>query len=140
MAADEPAGFVVAGGRIEADDHESGGHGAVAAEGLFALAVQGTGGTGGGLLPQLFNAGEGDWGQCCPQTLHGGERVDFVIGLSRSWLERLGGSDGGQYVGTVALRGRRGAGGRLVWRKGVVWMLLKPIGRGLPKFALFIFR
>ena len=38
-AADEPAGFVVAGGGVEADHHEAGGHGAVAAEGLFALAV-----------------------------------------------------------------------------------------------------
>lgn len=37
--ADEPAGFVVAGGGVEADHHEAGGHGAVAAEGLFALAV-----------------------------------------------------------------------------------------------------
>ena len=60
--ADEPTGFVVAGGGVEADHHEAGGHGAVAAEGLFALAVQGTGGTGGGLPLQFFGAGEGGGG------------------------------------------------------------------------------
>ena len=139
-AAEELAGFVVAGGGVEADHHEAGGYGAVAAEGLFALAVQGTGGTGSGLLSQLFNAGEGGWGQCCPQTLHGGERVDFVVGLSRSGLEWLRSGYGSQHVGAVALRGLCGAGSWLVWRKGVVWMLLKLTGRSLPKFALIVFR
>ena len=138
--ADEPAGFVVAGGGVEADHHEAGGHGAVAAEGLFALAVQGTGGTDGGLPLKFFRAGEGGVGQCRPQLLHGSERVAFVFGWRGSRLERLRSGDGCQYVGTVALWGRRGAGGRLVWRKGVVWMLLKLTGCGLPKSALFIFR
>ena len=139
-AADEPAGFVVAGGGVEADDHEAGGHGAVAAEGLFALAVQGTGGTGGSLPLQFFGAGKGGGRQCRPQPLHGGERIAFVFDLRGGGLERLGGGDGGQYVGTVALRGRRGAGGGLVGRRGAVWMLLQPVGLVLPKPALFIFR
>lgn len=39
LAADELACFVVAGGGVEADHHEASGHGAVATEGLFALAV-----------------------------------------------------------------------------------------------------
>ena len=139
-AADEPAGFVVAGGGVEADHHEAGGHGAVAAEGLFALAVQGTGGTDGGLPLKFFRAGEGGVGQCRPQLLHGSERVAFVFDLRGGGLERLGGGDGGQYVGTVALRGRRGAGGGLVGRRGAVWMLLKSAGLDLAKFTSFTFR
>ena len=139
-AADELAGFVVAGGGVEADHHEAGGHGAVAAEGLFALTVQGTGGTGGGLPLQFFGAGEGGVGQCRPQPLHGGERVAFIFGRHGGGLERLGGGDGGQHVGTVALRGRGGAGGGLVGREGAGWMLLKPAGLVLLKPALFIFR
>ena len=140
LAADELAGFVVAGGGVEADHHEASGHGAVAAEGLFALAVQGTGGTDGGLPLHFLGAGEGGVGQCRPQLLHGSERVAFVFGWRGSRLERLRSGDGGQYVGTVALWGRRGAGGRLVWRKGVVWMLLKSASLDLTKFTSFTFR
>ena len=140
LAADELAGFVVAGGGVEADHHEASGHGTVAAEGLFALAVQGTGGTGGGLPLQFLGAGEGGVGQCRPQLLYSSERVAFVFGWRGGGLERRGGGDGSHQVGTVALRGRRWTGGGLVGRRGAVWMLLNPADLVLPKPALFIFR
>ena len=139
LAADELAGFVVAGGGVEADHHEAGGHGAVAAEGLFALVVQGTGGTGGGLLVQFFGASEGGMGQCRPQPLYDGEWVAFVFDLRGGGLERLGGGDGGQHVGTVALRGRRGTGGGLGCG-GVGRVGLKRVVPAWTGFALPVFR